>query len=457
MTEEMQKQMSTLQSEYFDVFVEGTGEFQSALDDVVATVYADMGDMDGSLSTSQEAIQDFADTWGLSWDDAEKIIAAAIENIGSSAESLTETMTKQMGTLESEYFSIFVENSEDFQNALDSVASTVYSDMADMDGNFSTSQQAIQDFADTWGLTWDEAEKIVGEAVGGMNDDLASVNATIEDELLDQAQANLEAFQDCAGGKVGSLGDDFTGVWDSLVSDTNDLIEAGLLGQAQDNIQAFAECVVGKQAKMVSDIDGYLEELQGQYDENTEKINELVAAGLDEEAALYEEQNNEILAKMQQLQAWKEQLIQKGVISIEFNVDSASQNAAQNAVNNLLNKSGASAAVTITTSGTQQAKTVLTTGGFTSAQGGKGVVTPFQEGGIVTRPTLALIGEHGPEAVVPLGGGTTPEAFGVGAKPIQISIDFHDNDISGELDKRELMQDVGFRLVNELRRQGLVA
>ena len=303
------------------------------------------------------------------------------------------------------------------------------------------------------GLTADQINEILGfeavtESVDDLSESIEDVNATIEDELLDQAQANLEAFQDCAGGKVGSLGDDFTGVWDSLVSDTNDLIEAGLLGQAQDNIQAFAECVVGKQAKMVSDIDGYLEELQGQYDENTEKINELVAAGLDEEAALYEEQNNEILAKMQQLQAWKEQLIQKGVISIEFNVDSASQNAAQNAVNNLLNKSGASAAVTITTSGTQQAKTVLTTGGFTSAQGGKGVVTPFQEGGIVTRPTLALIGEHGPEAVVPLGS----------REPAQIIINPTINNpvISSQVDANKLLQDIGLETVSLLRMKGVI-
>ena len=34
-----------------------------------------------------------------------------------------------------------------------------------------------------------------------------------------------------------------------------------------------------------------------------------------------------------------------------------------------------------------------------------GIVRPFKNGGIVTRPTLALIGEQGPEAVVPLSGG----------------------------------------------------
>ena len=37
----------------------------------------------------------------------------------------------------------------------------------------------------------------------------------------------------------------------------------------------------------------------------------------------------------------------------------------------------------------------------------------FAEGGIVTRPTLALLGERGPEAVVPLAGGGGPGGFNV--------------------------------------------
>ena len=36
---------------------------------------------------------------------------------------------------------------------------------------------------------------------------------------------------------------------------------------------------------------------------------------------------------------------------------------------------------------------------------GEGVVAPFASGGIVTKPTLGLVGESGPEAIVPLNGG----------------------------------------------------
>lgn len=51
----------------------------------------------------------------------------------------------------------------------------------------------------------------------------------------------------------------------------------------------------------------------------------------------------------------------------------------------------------------QMIKTPTTGGGVTF--GGEGLVPQLQHGGIVRRPTLAMIGEGGPEAVVPLGGG----------------------------------------------------
>lgn len=50
-------------------------------------------------------------------------------------------------------------------------------------------------------------------------------------------------------------------------------------------------------------------------------------------------------------------------------------------------------------------KAVATGAGAAAALAGAGYVSALGEGGIVTRPTMALIGERGPEAVVPLGRG----------------------------------------------------
>lgn len=55
------------------------------------------------------------------------------------------------------------------------------------------------------------------------------------------------------------------------------------------------------------------------------------------------------------------------------------------------------------------------TGGFEAGLGEIGGALGFQKGGIVTRPTLATIGEAGPEAVIPLKGGAVPVEFIGGA------------------------------------------
>ena len=60
-------------------------------------------------------------------------------------------------------------------------------------------------------------------------------------------------------------------------------------------------------------------------------------------------------------------------------------------------------------------------GGAINAAGGALKAIGLAEGGIVTQPTFALIGEAGPEAVVPLSGMTGGGSFG-GSGSININI-----------------------------------
>jgi hypothetical protein len=55
----------------------------------------------------------------------------------------------------------------------------------------------------------------------------------------------------------------------------------------------------------------------------------------------------------------------------------------------------------------------------TAAEGAAGAIRALAEGGIVTKPTRALIGERGPEAVIPLSGGNGRGLLGA---PITIII-----------------------------------
>jgi len=68
---------------------------------------------------------------------------------------------------------------------------------------------------------------------------------------------------------------------------------------------------------------------------------------------------------------------------------------------------------------------------------------PFAEGGIVTRPTLALIGEAGPEAVIPLGKG--------GAGTV-INIEINNPNVSSMQDIDTLTEEISRRLNAEIER-----
>jgi SLT domain-containing protein len=68
------------------------------------------------------------------------------------------------------------------------------------------------------------------------------------------------------------------------------------------------------------------------------------------------------------------------------------------------------------------------------------------EGGIVTKPTIAMIGEAGPEAVVPLGRGGTPLNY----NPI-INVTSNGNSI----DVNSLVRTINEKLYADLRRVGV--
>lgn len=73
------------------------------------------------------------------------------------------------------------------------------------------------------------------------------------------------------------------------------------------------------------------------------------------------------------------------------------------------------------------------------------VVPHFATGGIVYGPTLALVGEAGPEAIIPL---SKMDSMGGGTN---INISISGNTISNQLDVRNLAQQVGAEIVRTLR------
>lgn len=256
-------------------------------------------------------------------------------------------------------------------------------------GNFNYAVGIVRDFANQYHISMDDAHKIVDD----FNATVAEIPKTIEEELIGRAQRNLETFKNCASGKFAGLNEDSSGAMKTLVQDTNDLINAGLIGQAQDNMQTFVNCATDKSAKMVSDIDAQLETATGNIRKQLLQWRLMLTWG---------EPGSDILEAIK-LAGGKTTL--PGVPEVA---------APLSAVTTELEKA-------------TQAIMHLSRYEIEMARQGLGEWPELQAGGIVTRPTVALLGERGPEAIIPLGGGN------FAAQPVQLTVNFH---VAGALDKR---------------------
>ena len=217
----------------------------------------------------------------------------------------------------------------------------------------------------------------------------------IKDRLIDEAQANLEAFKNCASGKMGDLYGNSTLYIDRLVEDTNKLIKAGLLNQAQENIHAFVNCSTSKANTMEVEMRKTLDRLIKDWQDATAKYKEALEKGLSEEAAMWKERADNILKKVNQIQAWLDMLrqhaskpiVQKFIIKKVYSGREAKGGEEEGKYTHGFPAGG----------GETPSEGV----GAPGSGGLAGGVT-LQHGGIVTRPTFALLGERGPEAVIPL-------------------------------------------------------
>lgn len=76
------------------------------------------------------------------------------------------------------------------------------------------------------------------------------------------------------------------------------------------------------------------------------------------------------------------------------------------------------------------------------------------KGGIVNSPTLAMIGEDGPEAVVPLSKKNNPNGIGLGGGGNNITINVNASGITDRSDKRALAREIGEAIREEMSRGG---
>jgi hypothetical protein len=76
------------------------------------------------------------------------------------------------------------------------------------------------------------------------------------------------------------------------------------------------------------------------------------------------------------------------------------------------------------------------------------------KGGIVNSPTLAVIGEDGPEAVVPLTKKNNPQGIGLGGGSGPITLNINVGGVTDRTDKRALAREIGDAIRDEMFRSG---
>jgi len=285
---------------YFDVFTKESQEFQDDLE-TTANLVRDFltGGIEPSFGSAALIIENFADRWGITFDEAKVILMDFIK-------TTRDGLIEQMETLRDSYFDVFTEESEGFQADLQAMGQTAYEVMSGMQPDFASLNTLIQEFADRWGLTWDEAEEIIMEKVEEIKATIGTVAPTLEEELVGKAQAAMERFKECMGEKSTATRDEMRAAMEDMVSSINELISYGLLGEAQALMDTFKKAEPDKMWTMVQDIDAAIESLTVEMETEFEEMLALADTLSGEERDLMIQRAEELkegyLAKIEELE-----------------------------------------------------------------------------------------------------------------------------------------------------------
>jgi len=298
-----------IKKSYFDVFTKESEEFQEDLHATALLVNDFLSQMEPNFAAVSLIVQDFPDQWGITWDQAKAIIMDAVSGINKELEEIP----KQMDTLKGSFFDIFTEESEGFKADLEAMGQAVYNAMSGMEPDFASARDMIQEFADRWGLTWNEAESIVMDAVEEIKATVGTIAPTLEEELINKAQAAMERFKECMGEKSTATSEETRQAMEDMVSSVNELISVGLLGEAQALMDTFKEAEPDKMWKMTEEIDAAIESLTAEMEAEFEKMlaaaDELSGEERDLMIQRAEQMRDEYLARIEQLAEWKAQIL----------------------------------------------------------------------------------------------------------------------------------------------------
>jgi hypothetical protein len=166
-----------------------------------------------------------------------------------------------------------------------------------------------------------QIDNVIGskEALLGEYDkEIAKINqipAVINEQLVNKAQADIQAFKDCSTGKMSSLADESTDKMSVMASDVTDLINHGLVGEAQNAMQAYTSCSTNKVATMAMNIGDTITKMTTEHNKQIKQMADYAAilTGSEKDAVLSEidSMNSQYETKLTQLRDWQTALLGK--------------------------------------------------------------------------------------------------------------------------------------------------
>jgi len=124
-----------------------------------------------------------------------------------------EIAAEQMEKLKQDYFNVFTKESDEFQTELENFAKNVALNLDGINANFDAAKNYIQQFADRWGITWDEAERLIFDAVEDIKTKFGDLRSALSQpitqtikmrvETPEEAQRWIEGLTGRIGGESG--------------------------------------------------------------------------------------------------------------------------------------------------------------------------------------------------------------------------------------------------------------
>lgn len=320
-TEDLGKSLNDLSDIYVQKLIDSDQHLQLSIHQTAQKILDLMGTVQNEeefLKRSQEAIDNLAKQYNISFDQAKNAVKDAMEAIQAKMEKTGEATTENSEEMQermrqfSEMTQVYIKNvvmaSDDFQASLRETALAVL-DLAETSANqeefAEKSAAAIRGLVETYGISFDQAKSAVEQAMTAIQRETEEKMRAVEANIREVAE-NIEAIFREMGEEAGLS-------MDQLVDDVTAAISMGLLGRAQQLMDEFKEREPNKMWDMVEKIDEAItvlqEEMNATYAAMLAEASRYTGAEYDLMVAAADKTRSDYLAKIEQLQAWRAQIL----------------------------------------------------------------------------------------------------------------------------------------------------